>query len=261
MESEKKTNKVLLVIVFILLFAVGFLAGQLVSRDNLKKEEKIEEKESIEEKEKVEEKEETKEETKEEEYTEEENKENGEHTKCGLCSEAGEFCCGAGPGVTYDDMHIDLKDNAETFKNFKSEVFDLHNDNYSYKVQFIKNNTAEKVIVNNETIYDKTSGFNVEDIFLLDNGMIGIQYYNPDDQDLHRRRDYFDKKLNLVKTIDGINSKDKDLFAKEFKYSQIDRCVNNEYKEIKVYKASIKDGKVDTEYTGIIKEDGCAGMV
>ena len=257
--KEKNMNGIIVFLVLI----IGILLG-VIGMITIQKYDGKEEKQQT----KIEEKEERKEEIKEDEKevinsveNDPEEIEEEIHSGCGICSVSGDACCGAGPEVTYDILRINIeKQDLEGINtnNFSIEPFELRNDNYKYEVKYTKKGNDEKVIVDNKTLYNEP--YTVEAVFLLDNGMVGIQYYDKTDQALLRKRDYFDTKLNKIETIEGIKS-EVYLLSKKYEYTIMGNdCINNEYHELKIYKAEIGNNSVSKSLVRTEKEDGCAGM-
>ena len=165
MEKEQKnqnnSNTFLLVVIFVLMFVVGFLAGQLINKEKdlkdeptngkiveteelkepekeepKKEEEKVPEKDSGKESEKEPEKESGKTESKEEHY-------------CVICDSDGGVCCGTGseaPSI----FKIETDQKTVT-----SDEAELSNNGNKYKVKFTRKNNTERVIVDGKTIYEK----------------------------------------------------------------------------------------------------------
>ena len=91
--------------------------------------------------------------------------------------------------------------------------------------------------------------------------MIGIQYRDEEDQTMRKMINYYSRELKLIETIKGINSK-VDLFAKKFDYIiASEECIDEKYREIKYYSATINEKDIDTKINKTEKEEGCAGMV
>ena len=93
--------------------------------------------------------------------------------------------------------------------------------------------------------------------------MVIIEYFNDEDQARLKTRDYYTNDLKAIKSINGI-SYNNDILSMEYEFVEVgDICINNEYKELKYYKAIINEDsfKIDTKYIRTEKEYNCAGMV
>ena len=193
------------------------------------------------------------------EYTKEEQKENVDektknHVKCVVCDEEGNLCCPTDGGKE-SNYYLDLKD---IDKDASPEPYDLNGSDYKYKVEYTLKNGEAKVKINNKLIYD--DHYKVDYIFVLDNGVLGIEYHDETDQALLRKRIYYDKNFNTLKKVEGIKS-NVDLFATEYEFVEPSRvCIDNKYREIKTYKALISSNSVRVEFVKTEKEESCAGM-
>ena len=260
MEDKSKNTIIYFLILIILILSIIICVmvikkdSSTTSLDNTKIEEKDANKESN--KQENKEDEETAEEEEDETpeiNTYEVTKEEKQHNGCAVCDEEGDICCGTGPEVTTDILTIDVKD-----KNFVTDSLEMASGYYKYTVKYTRNNYDGKVIVDGKTIFN--TSLIVEKVFVLDNGMIGIEYYDDMNQASLKNRVYFDNKLNKINSFEGLKQ-NQYVLDKGFEYTEFsNECINNEYREYKVYRAVIEDNSIETKMIKKDKENNCAGM-
>lgn len=174
---------------------------------------------------------------------------------CVVCDETGGLCCGTTGPVDTKERKVDLLSEARGKDEYNTK-FDLQGKSFEY----IKKDDNHIVKVNDKELFNKY-GYNVTGVGLLGNGMVVIEYYFDLDQVMARIREYYDTNLNLVKKMSGISSK-YDILSMEFEYAELsDECINDEYRLVKIYKATIKDKTIDTSLVREEKQENCAGMV
>ena len=265
---EVKKNNYLLIIIVALVFIVGLGAGYIIAKkDVLKttKETKTEEKQEEKETKEVEEKEEKTEEKEESTTPSKDKKENEIPEGCVVCDEEGGLCCGVdGDEKENYPQAMDIENFVAYYtKQNKDDCgtdFGLDNGNEVHQLKFRKEGNKQTLVVDNEKLFSKYDT-NITKVALLDNGMVVIEYYEDTDQARLKTRDYYTNNLKSVKRIEGISYKN-DILSTEFEYIEVGKvCVNDEYKENKYYKATIKDTSVETKYIRTEKEYNCAGMV
>lgn len=147
------------------------------------------------------------------------------------------------------------KENCET-------SFELSNGNEVHQFNFRKEGNRQTLVVNDKSLFNKYDT-NITNVGLLDNGMVIIEYFNDEDQARLKTRDYYTNDLKAIKSINGI-SYNNDILSMEYEFVEVgDICINNEYKELKYYKAIINEDsfKIETKYIRTEKEYNCAGMV
>ena len=237
MEEKKSSKGILVVLVIILLvafFAVGFLFGKKAVNNDTKKDA----------------------DTKQEEKKEEKVTEKKKHEGCAVCDETGGICCPTDPDKTHERNYLEVPDSDDTYK---TEI-KLYNGDYEYNIKVTNGGGTFKIEANGKVILEKA--YVLDNVFVMDNGMLGVEYHWDLDQALRKQRTYFDKNLKLVKTIEGI--KDVDLFATEYEYTVNGNvCLKDngeEYNELKLYKAVIGSDSIETELVKTEKIPGCAGI-
>ena len=260
--SSNKNNTPLLIVIVILVFIVGFLAGQLLNKENIlkentKTEEKVESKKENSkqnEDEDVEDQEETEDEELSENEQEKESEEpvSKEERYCVICDSEGGLCCGTGPAPSIFKIETDQK-------TITSDEAELSNNGNKYKVKFSRNNNTEKVIVNGKTIYENDY-IAVDSIGVLDNGMIVIKYNDYADQFSKDDRIYYSSNLSRVGTYQWVTSNS--ILDREFTYVKDQACEGETTRIYKIYKVTITSSSKMTEKLEKEKrtEDGCAGL-
>ena len=257
---EDKSKNIIIYFLLLIILVLSVIIGIMVIKkdadqkvlDNTKIGEKNTDKEPNKEESKEAEENEEKEE-KPENNTYEVTKKENQHNGCAVCDADGGICCGTGPETTADILIIDVKD-----EDFVTDSLDMISGTYQYTVKYTRKNNDGKVIVNGKTIFN--TSLIVEKVFVLDNGMIGIEYYDDMNQASLKNRVYFDNKLNKINSFEGLKQ-NQYVLDKGFEYTEFsNECINNEYREYKVYRAVIEDNSIETKMIKKDKENNCAGM-
>ena len=246
MEEKKSSKGILVVFIVILLvafFAVGFLFGKKAGNDDTKKD--------------VETKEEgKKEKPKEEEKKEETNPEDKlkGHNGCAICDEGGNFCCPVGEDIkTYDYINLE---NMRADVTSKVQV--IQNGDYKYQVKYTLEDGEAKVEVNGRSMYD--DHYALDYIFVLDNGVLGVEYYDEINQARLKTRIYYTTDLQSIRKVEGVKE-NVSLFAKEYEVTERGNvCIDNKYVELRTNKVTIGNNSVRVENIKTDKEENCANL-
>ena len=273
---ETKKNNYLLIIIITLVFIIGLGAGYIIAKkdvlnstietENKKNEEKKESTDTKDEEEKKEKRKPAKDEKEEEKTPSEKDKKEAEIPEgCVVCDEEGGLCCGTkGDEKGTYPQTMDIESFVAYYNKQNKEDcvtdFGLDNGNEVHQLKFRKEGNKQTLVIDNEKLFSKYDT-NITKVALLDNGMVVIEYYENTNQARLKTRDYYTNNLKFVIRIEGISYKN-DISSTEFEYIEVgDSCINDEYKENKYYKATIKDTNIETKYLRTEKEYNCAGMV
>ena len=248
MEEKKSKNGLLVVLLVILVVACvgcGIYIGKNMHGNNAKKDADTKQ-------------EEKKDETKKEEEIKDKDdiyaiKTDG-HKGCGVCDENGNLCCPIGDDITsFDFLHVEGMGTDVT-----SEVKELKSGDYKYQVRYITKNGETKVEVNGRSMYN--DHYDLDYIFVLDNGILGVEYYDGINQANLKTRIYYTTDLQSIRKVEGVKD-NVSLFAKE--YEVIERgnvCIDNKYVELRTNKVTIGSNSVRVENIKTDKEENCAGL-
>ena len=210
----------------------------------------------LEEKNKTAEKEEKKEEPKEEEKKEETNPEDKlkGHNGCSICDEDGNFCCQVGEDIkTYDYINLE---NMRADVTSKVQV--IQNGDYKYQVKYTFEDGEAKVEVNGRSMYD--DHYALDYIFVLDNGVLGVEYYDEINQARLKTRIYYTTDLQSIRKVEGIKE-NVSLFAKEYEVTERGNvCIDNKYVELRTNKVTIGNNSVRVDNIKTDKEENCANL-
>ena len=249
-KNETKSKKTILIIAIVLVvLLIGIGAGYFLLKGK-----KLDNNETeIKENKNSEIKEEKNEEPTEEKSTKtyEVKEDNNPHSSCELCVQDGGICCNT-DGVAADYLKVSADSDLTT-----SEVSIKRLDN-EHRVKFSKTGERETILIDDVNVFTEHS--TVDNVFILDNGMMGIEYHDDSNQNNKKKRNYYNKNNQLYMSIEGIDPS-VDLFAKKFDYIvKGKQCIDNSYREDKVYTLYILDDTMESTYVKTIKTNNCDDM-